>query len=164
MAIIKYVNGKTRTGSFAPTGGGFIENTATVDPKVYVGPMVSVIDKARVYFGSRLDGQVIIAGEAVIGDPSDASHLSTTDYDKGQSLILIDDHAVVQDKAVIKNKAHSKANPTTITGYAMVKDQAQILAGIVTDMGVVRRNALKLHHTTLDSYQSLPSTALGPNG
>lgn len=166
MAITKFINGKTRTGSFAPLGGGFIEDTATVDPKVYVGPMVSVIDTARIYFGSRLTGQALIAGEAIIGDPSDTSYITQADYNRGLSLILVQDHAVIQDKALIKNQTHSKSNPTTIAGYAVVKDQAQVLTGTVTDMGVVRRNALKLNTTLLDTYQSLPNTVqtLGGNG
>ena len=52
-----------------PNGGGWVQNTASVEEAAFIGPRAIVSDKARVSGVARVSGEALVSGEArVSGD------------------------------------------------------------------------------------------------
>ncbi len=51
-----------------PTGGGFVADTAKVDPTAYVGPNAMVLDRAKVLDNARIEDYAVVRGNAAVKD------------------------------------------------------------------------------------------------
>jgi carbonic anhydrase/acetyltransferase-like protein (isoleucine patch superfamily) len=91
-----------------PNGGGMVQNTATVDASVYVGP------EARVSGTAVLQGNVRVEDYAIVGG---AAQLSGN--------ARVSENAVVLDGATVKDDAHISGQ-ARISGHATVDGQAEV--------------------------------------
>jgi UDP-3-O-[3-hydroxymyristoyl] glucosamine N-acyltransferase len=167
MSVNLFLYGKTRTGDFHAFGGGFVESTASVDPMVFLGPMVKVIDNAVLYKGTRVVGQSIVSNNAVVGRPEDASKITDSQIQQGLFFVLISQQSVVRDNTQVYNESQKIETPVMILGYSRVKDNAIIKQGTFKDQAVIRDNTVvpvPFYLPEYFNYKSSPINVTGENG
>lgn len=76
-------------------GGGWVANTARVDPTVYVGPDAMVYNRATVLGNSKISGSARVYGRSTV-----CKEAVITDSAR------VYDHAFVTDRAQIKGESH----------------------------------------------------------
>jgi carbonic anhydrase/acetyltransferase-like protein (isoleucine patch superfamily) len=112
-------------------GGGWVADTATVEPSVFVGPDAKVCDFAQVSGGARLSGHTIISDRAIVMD--NALILDSVVADDalvtGEARVIngcvIRDHANVGGFATVAGGVDVYGS-AAILGYASVFDNATV--------------------------------------
>jgi carbonic anhydrase/acetyltransferase-like protein (isoleucine patch superfamily) len=137
-------------------GGGWVADTAHVEPSVFVGPDAKVCDFAIVSGGVRLSGHTIVMDRAVVCD----------------NVLLVD--AVVMDAAtasgdsrategcVVKDAAHISGfatahGPCVIGGNSKVRDYANVFERAEIGGGAVIEGNGAVHGTTVISGSTVVS-------
>jgi carbonic anhydrase/acetyltransferase-like protein (isoleucine patch superfamily) len=114
-------------------GGGWVADTATVEPSVFVGPDAKVCDFAQVSGGARLSGHAVVMDRAVVCDNAliiDAVVMEGATV-SGDSRVT--DGAVVKDAAWISGFATAHG-PCVIGGNSRVRDYG-VVSGIAAISG-----------------------------
>ncbi|MHC4250101.1 MAG: DUF6055 domain-containing protein, partial [Planctomycetota bacterium] len=104
-------------GGAHPNGGGFVAETATAEPTVYVGPNAQVLGKAKVLGNARVAGYAVVKDNATVRDHARVSG-----------------HAVVSGNANVRDRAKLR-DYATVTGRNVIRDNARILEHAYTDGG-----------------------------
>ncbi len=111
-------------GSFHPNGGGFVAESAKVDPSVYVGKNARVLGNATVSGNAVIDGYAIVSGNANVS---------------GNAVVT--GHAVVAERAQVRDNA-IVGDYAGVMGSTVVSDNARVLeSGLVYDNYKVSGNA-----------------------
>ncbi|MFC1600734.1 DUF6055 domain-containing protein [Candidatus Sumerlaeota bacterium] len=128
-------------GSPHPNGGGFVADTAHVEPTAYVGPRAVVLAYAQVLGNARIEGQAVVANYTVVKDHAVVS---------GHALVagnaVVEDHARVRDFAVLEASArvsdfakvlqHAHTNKR-VSDHAVLKGSADAQRGSVSGTAIV---------------------------
>jgi hypothetical protein len=93
-----------------PNGGGFVANTAKVDPTAYVGPDAQVLGKAKVLGHARVEGYAVVKDNATVRDHARVS---------GHALVY--GRAVVRDHAKVRDFAKTRV---TVKDFAKLLEHA----------------------------------------
>ena len=88
-----------------PNGGGWVQNTASVEEAAFIGPRAIVSDKARVSGVARVSGEALVSGEARVSGDAQVSG-----------------EARVSGKARVSGEAQ-------VSGVAWVSGEAQVSGG-----------------------------------
>lgn len=117
-------------------GGGWVADTAIVDPGVYVGARCEIYDRAQVRNEVRLEGRSKISGVARVRD---SVVLHGTAHIFGGARVS--GRTILRDQARVCNSAHVDGNSaingnTIVSGEAIVHDSA--IAGVVQIFGMPR--------------------------
>ncbi|MBM4036428.1 MAG: hypothetical protein FJ291_32230, partial [Planctomycetes bacterium] len=95
----KPVRPKDVAGKPHPNGGGFVADTATVEPTAYIAPDAMVLDRAKVLGNARIEDYAVVRGNAVVKDHARVS---------GHALVKDDaqvyDHGKVRDWATLQGR------------------------------------------------------------
>lgn len=92
-----------------PNGGGFVSDTATVEPDAYVGPDAMVLDHARVLGQARIEDFAVVMNRAVVRDQARVSG-----------------HALVRDEAEVSGNGKVR-DWATVQGRWKVRDNGRAL-------------------------------------
>jgi len=107
-----------------PNGGGFVADTALVDPSAYVGPNAMVLDSAQVRENARIEGYGCVRGNAIV---------------RGNAVVS--DHAMVRDRAEVFDFAKVR-DWATVTGSWKVFENGRVLEhAFLSDRGQLHGNA-----------------------
>ena len=97
-----------------PKGGGWVQNTASVDPSAFVGPNAIVSENAQIYGLARVFHDAVVSGNAEV---------------RGSALVLgnarVGGNAVVSGNAVVLGNARVGGN-AWVGGSAQVSGEAQV--------------------------------------
>jgi carbonic anhydrase/acetyltransferase-like protein (isoleucine patch superfamily) len=122
-------------------GGGWVANTANVEPTAFVGPDAKVCDFAQVTGGARLSGHAVVMDRAVVCDNTlivDAVVMDDATV-SGEARVL--DRAAISDRAWVAGFA-SVHGDAVLIGDARVLDHARIFDhAVIGGHSVVKDNA-----------------------
>ena len=105
-------------------GGGFVANSAQVEPSAYVGPGAMVLNSAKVLGNARVEDYAVVMGNAIIKDNA-----------------RISGHALVKDNAQVYGNGKVR-DWATVQGGWKVYENARVLERAYTwDKGEVFGNA-----------------------
>lgn len=107
-------------------GGGFVANTAMVEPSAYVGPDARVLGTAKVYQNARIEGHATVVDATV----RDSARISGSALVYGGSV-------VISGNARIRDRALAQAG-VTISGNALMADHATLSSGSLGENATAR--------------------------
>ncbi len=117
----------TGAGAPHPNGGGWVANSATVEPTAYVGPNARVLDNAVVSHTSRIEDYAVVAQQARVegsGGRSSASPV-VSGYAVVRGDARISGNARIRDRAVVMGSAQVGGN-AVVTEYALIEGNTSI--------------------------------------
>lgn len=119
-------DGNRITGKPHANGGGFVAETATVEPSAFVVANAMVLGKAKVLGQARVEDWAVVQDSAIVRDRA-----------------VISGHALVEENAQVEDQAH-------VADYARVQDRA-IVSGYarLIEHGGVRGNCRVSDYATL---------------
>jgi len=130
-------------------GSGWVADTATVDPTVFVGPDAKVCNFAKVTNGARLSGHAIVMDRAIVCDNAlivDAVVMDDATV-SGEARVL--DRAAISDRAWVAGFA-SVHGDAVLLGDARVLDHANIFDhAVIGGHAVVKDNAAVFDHAAV---------------
>ncbi|NLY11072.1 MAG: hypothetical protein GX020_05230 [Firmicutes bacterium] len=130
-SVVGYPAGTSLAGSFHPNGGGFVANTAKVEPTVYVGPNARVLGTARVSGNARIEDYAVVR---------DSAKVSGNAIIAGNALVA--DRVEVSENAVVRN--------AEVRGDLKIKGSARVLDGMyVAGRGTVTESATLIGRGTV---------------
>ena len=131
------------------TIGGFVENTATVDPSVYLGIHTLVYDNAEVHNSVRANGNVHIYGNA-----------------KVYGNVQIDENVHVYDYALVADRVRLSGNvrisgSSWITGSAVISGDAKISeCAMIYGSVIISGSPIIRGHSNLSGITKIDSDAV----
>jgi hypothetical protein len=117
--IPKGVTGKRHT-----NGGGFVADTAKVDPTAYVGPNAMVLDNAKVLGNARIGDYAVVMGNAIVKDNARVSG-----------------HALVKDNAQVYGNGKVRDWATVGGNWKVYENGRAIERCFLLDRGELHGNA-----------------------
>ncbi|MEY5025558.1 MAG: hypothetical protein RLZZ244_1086, partial [Verrucomicrobiota bacterium] len=117
-----------------PNGGGWVENSATVDVSAYVGPNAKVLGTARVTGSARIEDYAVIKDSArVEGSAVVSGHALVEGDAQVSASARVRDRAQIGWGARLKDRAwvgaHAFVQDTTVQGDAVVRGCAYPFGG-----------------------------------
>ena len=95
-----------QAGSMHSYGGGFVADSATAEPTVYVGPNAVVLGDARVLENSRIEDFAVIENEAIVrGNAIVSGHARIRNQAIVEDNARVRDYAIVRDSVRVQNNA-----------------------------------------------------------
>ena len=157
---LKILCGDNVTGTGHDNGGGFVENTATVDAGVYVADTSVVCGNAKVKGNAKVFGNALVYGNAevkdnalvydnakVYGDAVIQDDAKVYDNAKVYGDAVIQDDAKIYDSAKVFGNVKAKDNAkiygmSEVKGDAEIKGSAEVFGNsIIYDSPVIEGNA-----------------------
>lgn len=132
-------------GKSHPNGGGFVADTAKVDPTAFVGPSARVLGRARVLGPARIEDfaevrdEALVADRAVIsGHGSVRQHARVIEEARVADYGLVSEHATVSGKARVIEYAHATgrnrvSGSATLRGRAVSWDDREVSGTAILD-------------------------------
>ena len=131
-------------GSAHPNGGGFVANSAMVEPSVYVGKDACVLGEAKVSGNARIEDFAVV-----------------TDHAEVSGFAVIGGNALVRDKVKVSGNAVIRSSE--LKGELTVTDSARIIDGMLVEgSGLVNgRATLKGRSYVSTSTKDVKATITG---
>jgi carbonic anhydrase/acetyltransferase-like protein (isoleucine patch superfamily) len=113
-------------------GGGFVAETASVAPTVFVGPDALVLDTAEVTGDARIEGNAVVNGKARVS-----------------GSVIVSDYARITDNAEVGGNARVRGY-AIVSGNARLSGNAKIMEhAVVSGSAVIQSNAIVRGYVTL---------------
>ena len=130
-------------------GGGWVADTAFVEPTAFVGPDAKVCDRAEVTGGARISGHSIIADHAVVTSNALIVDSIVQDHALVGGDAKVVNGCTVRDRAIVEGFA-MMAGGVDVYGFAKVRDYASVFdhatVGDETEVtGCARVHGLQAH-------------------
>lgn len=112
------------SGKAHPNGGGFVADTAKIDPTAYVGPNAMVLDRAQVLGNARVEDYAVVMGSAIVKDNA-----------------RISGHALVRDNAQVYGNGKARDWATVSGGWKVYENGRALEHAYLLDRGELHGNA-----------------------
>jgi hypothetical protein len=128
-------------------GGGFVADTAKVEPTAYVGPNALVSGKAQVSGEARIEDWAVVTGEARVSDHAVVGgHARVAGRAKVGGYARVKGRAWLLDDAVVEGNARVVGFPRFtyrphVRGNALVKDQANLYGADISGTAIIMGGA-----------------------
>lgn len=118
--IIRY----KQRGSLHSNGGGFVSNTASVDPTVFVGKKAAILDYAIVRGNVRVTGYARVRGNAELFGNVEVSGFSrVSGYARLRNNVKVNELAQVSGSAYLKDSVE-------VSGFSKVSGQVEAYGNV----------------------------------